>query len=95
VPAGPVVIEVFYTGLAPRIIPLQLRAGDTLVQDVNLATAALLGQNIDTVKLDAFVVATSKELEGAALATNEQRFSPNLKNVVVTDTFGDVQEGTF
>jgi outer membrane cobalamin receptor len=45
------------------------------------------------VKLDEFVVATSREMSGAALAINEQRFAANMKNVVATDEFGDIAEG--
>lgn len=93
VPSGPVVLEVFYTGLDPQQIALQTSAGQTVERDVNLTSVARYGQNNDPVKLGAFVVSTSKETEGEALATNEQRFAPNLKNVVATDTFGDVQEG--
>lgn len=93
VPVGPIVLEIFYTGLDPQQIPVQISAGQTVVQDVNLSSAALYGQNTGPVKLDAFVVSNSKETEGAALATNEQRFAANIKSVVATDTFGDVQEG--
>jgi len=93
VPGGPVVLEVFYTGLDSQQISLEVGPGQTVTRDVNLANAERYGPSTDAVKLDAFVVATSKETEGQALATNEQRFSPNIKNVVATDTFGDVQEG--
>ncbi|MDO8540304.1 MAG: TonB-dependent receptor [Opitutaceae bacterium] len=93
VPAGPVVVEVFYTGMDPRQTALDVAPGQTLVHDVNLTNVALYGPASDTVKLGAFVVSTSKETEGEALATNEQRFAANIKNVVATDTFGDVQEG--
>jgi TonB-dependent receptor len=92
VPAGPIVLEVFYTGLDPQQSTLNVSAGQTLVHDVSLTNVARYGLT-DPVKLSAFVVSTSKELEGEALATNEQRFSPNIKNVVATDSFGDVQEG--
>lgn len=44
-------------------------------------------------KLDPFVLASSKLTEGESLATNEQRFASNIKNVVATDAFGDVAEG--
>lgn len=93
VPAGPVVLEVFYTGMDPQQSSLTLAPGQVLVHDVNLTNVSRYGQTTDAVKLSAFVVSTSKEKEGEALATNEQRFSANIKNVVATDTFGDIQEG--
>jgi iron complex outermembrane recepter protein len=91
VPAGSVTVEIFYTGMDPHIATLAVAPGVALTHDVDLTNVARYGQH--TVKLDPFIVATAKELEGEALATNEQRFSPNIKNVVATDTFGDVQEG--
>jgi TonB-dependent receptor len=39
------------------------------------------------------VVASSREMSGAALAINEQRYAPNMRNVVATDEFGDIAEG--
>jgi len=45
------------------------------------------------IKLDAFKVAAGIEMEASALAINEQRFSPSIKNVVSTDAFGDITEG--
>lgn len=93
VPAGPTVLEVFYTGMDPQQSALNVSAGQTLVHDVSLTNVARYGPTTDAVKLSAYVVSTSKETEGEALATNEQRFSPNIKNVVATDSFGDVQEG--
>ena len=44
-------------------------------------------------KLAAFVVTTSKEMAASAIAINEQRFSPNIKNILSTDEFGFVPEG--
>ncbi len=97
-PAGPVTIEAFYSGLDPVQATVELRAGETAQRDINLnnrdrygaaATSAAAGP----VKLDAFVASASKVTEGESLATNEQRFAKNIKNVVATDAFGDVTEG--
>src|SRR5690606_29460040 len=41
----------------------------------------------------AFTVATRRETNTAAIATNEQRFALNIKTVIETDAFGDVAEG--
>jgi len=45
------------------------------------------------VSLDKYVVSTSKEMDGAAIAINEQRFAPNIVNVVAADEFGSMAEG--
>ncbi|MBI5692461.1 MAG: TonB-dependent receptor [Verrucomicrobia bacterium] len=97
VPAGPVVLEVVYSGLDPQQVPLQVAAGQRVERDVFLSSrerygaASAAGPGV--VKLDPFVLSSSKLTEGEALATNEQRFARNIKNVVATDAFGDVTEG--
>ena len=93
VPAGTAVLQVFYTGLDPEEISVRITGGGTAVQDVSLTNAALFGKNQGAVKLDAFVVSTGRDTNASSIAVNEQRFAPNLKNVVNTDAFGDVTDG--
>ena len=93
VPAQPLILEIFYTGLDIQQIAVQPIADQTVIQDVQLTSTTLYQPSKDPVQMAAFVVANSKETEGAALASNEQRFAANIKSVVATDTFGDVQEG--
>ncbi|MSU23195.1 MAG: TonB-dependent receptor [Opitutus sp.] len=94
-PPGPVTLEAFYSGLDPVQFAVELRAGETLQRDVNLSNRERYGAQSATgvVKLDAFIASSSRLTEGEALATNEQRFAKNIKNVVATDAFGDVTEG--
>jgi iron complex outermembrane receptor protein len=92
-PPGALMLEVFFTGLDPQTIPLQLGPGENATRDVALTSVARYGRETAAVKLDSFVVATSRDTEGEALATNEQRFAPNLKAVISTDSFGDMAEG--
>ena len=93
-PSGPAVLEVFFTGLDPLQLPVTLRPGDVVEQDISLTSAARYGMDTSgAVKLDAFVVATGRETDGAAIAINEQRFAPNIKNVVSADALGDVMDG--
>jgi iron complex outermembrane recepter protein len=93
VPAGAVVLEAFYSGLDPQQLALSLAPGQSIERDINLTNRATYGDKAGVVKLDAFVLSTSKMTEGEALATNEQRFAANIKNVVSTDAYGDVIEG--
>ncbi|MFM9953137.1 MAG: carboxypeptidase-like regulatory domain-containing protein [Opitutaceae bacterium] len=93
-PAGPVVLEVFFTGMDPQQVSVTVRGGETLTQDVNLTNVARYGADASgTVKLDSFIVSTARETDGAAIAINEQRFAPNLKNVIAADALGDVMDG--
>ncbi len=93
-PTGTAVLEVFFTGLDPLTLPVTIRAGEVTEQDISLTNAARYGTDASgTVKLDSFVVATARETDGAAIAINEQRFAPNIKNVVSADALGDVMDG--
>ncbi len=92
VPSGPVTLEVFFTGLEPQRVALSVPAGGAVTRDVKLSSLATPGQQ-DAVQLDAFQVSASKDTDAESIAINEQRFAPNIKNVVTTDAYGDVVGG--
>ena len=84
VPAGEAHLDVFYTGLQSQQLTVNVPAGGTAQQDVSLTGVIQLSQ---------FVVQSQRETDAAAIAINEQRFSPNLKNVVSTDAYGEINQG--
>lgn len=90
VPAGAHVLEVFSTDLDLQAISLTVAPGSAVEQDVELTSKARYGQDGSVVKLDAMTVASNRETDAEALATNEQRFAPNLINVLATDAMGDL-----
>lgn len=92
-PAGATTIEVFYTGLDPQTITLNVPRGQRVERNVQLSSGTLHGANAHVVKLDSFVVASSRDTDAMAIANNEQRFAPNVKLVVSADSFGDVMDG--
>ena len=97
VPAGAVRVKAFFTGLAGQTQMVTLAAGQTAVLDFKLPSIAGptgSGKGGEVVKLSAFRVNTSREMEAAAIAINEQRFAPNIKGVISTDEFGNVAEGS-
>ncbi|MDO8629192.1 MAG: TonB-dependent receptor plug domain-containing protein, partial [Phycisphaerales bacterium] len=85
VPAGSAKVKAFFTGFPPQANEVIVSAGQTVRHDVTMAG--------DTVKLSAFVVSTSREMDAAAIAINEQRFASNRVSVVSTQEFGDIAEG--
>ncbi len=87
VPAGTVRVRASFTGLSPQSEMVTLGVGATVERNFNLLAD-------ETVRLARFVVATSKEMDAAAIAINEQRYAPNLRNVASTDEFGGVSEGS-
>ncbi|MBI4623662.1 MAG: carboxypeptidase regulatory-like domain-containing protein [Verrucomicrobia bacterium] len=94
VPAGEVRVKVFYTGLVVQTAPVRVTAGQTEQRDFNLAgfepEPAVPGAPI---KLDQFVVSTSREMDGAAIAINEKRFAADIRNVIAADEFGPMADG--
>jgi hypothetical protein len=101
VPAGLARVKVFFTGLAPQTSTVTVTAGATVQADVTLAAVAARPADAPAtpmgdspVKLSEFVVATSKDMEGAAVAINEQRFARSIMNVVAADEFGTIVDGT-
>ena len=92
--AGAVTVRVFHTGAAAQSATVEIAPGRTVTKDFNLtATGVVAGREGETIQLDAFVVASTKETNASAIAINEQRFAANIKNVVAADEFGTVTEG--
>jgi iron complex outermembrane recepter protein len=89
IPSGPAVLEVFYTDLDVAQITVLVPPGGTIEQPVDLTSVKRYGTP-DTIQLDAFVVSSDRETDAQAIAINEQRFAPNIKNVMSTDSLGDV-----
>jgi TonB-dependent receptor len=92
VPPGTVRLRAFFTGLPPVTTSVTVAADKTLAHDIAFGAPERAADG-SIVKLDAFRVATSREMDGAALAINEQRFASSIKNVVSTEEFGNVAEG--
>jgi TonB-dependent receptor len=94
VPAGPTTVRVVYGGLPPVTQGVTVAAGGIAEQNFSVGgTGPAPLKEGEILKLDEFVVASTRELNAAAIATNEQRYAANIKNVVSSDAFGDVNEG--
>ncbi len=96
VPVGSARVRVFFTGLDMQTEAVVITGGATAQRDFNLEAGVRrtdTGPAGDVVKLGQFVVATSKEMDGAAIAINEQRFAPSMKNVVSAEEFGAITDG--
>ncbi len=87
VPAGAVRVRAFYTGAEFEPQAVTVASGAVARVDFAWKTGAAAP---GVVKLDQFVVASSKEMSGAAVAINTQRFAPNTMTVLSTDEYGEV-----
>ncbi|MES2697322.1 MAG: carboxypeptidase regulatory-like domain-containing protein, partial [Verrucomicrobiota bacterium] len=92
VPVGTARVTSFFTGLGSHTTTVTVAADGVAQHDIVLG-APEAGATPGVVKLDEFLVSTSREMEAAALAINEQRFASNIKNVVSSEEFGNVAEG--
>jgi len=95
VAAGPARLRVFYTGLGLLTAAVEVPAEGLLRRDFTFAAPAAAGRTAagEIVTLGAFQVSSSREMEGSALAVNEQRFARNIVNVISADEFGSVVDG--
>jgi TonB-dependent receptor len=93
VPVGVVKIRAFFTGLEVQTQNVTVGAGQTVRQDISLATfEGTPEKEGGPIRLSKYVVSESQQMEGAAIAINEQRFAPNFKTVVSADEFGAASE---
>jgi iron complex outermembrane receptor protein len=92
--AGVAHVKVFYTGMSAGAATVSIAAGQTARQDFNLTPRE--GERGDPnapVQLSRFVVATTREIDGSAIAINEKRFAPDIRNVIAADEFGPMADG--
>jgi hypothetical protein len=85
--AGPARLNAFYTGLPAHAATVTVTGGQATRHDISLAPS---GAGDRVVKLSEMVVSSSREMDGAAIAINEQRFAANMMNVVSADEFGTI-----
>lgn len=98
VPVGTVTVTAFRTGLVAGRADTTVSAEGVTVQNFDLGEPRTIPgkpgvASDETIKLAQFVVATSKEMDGAAIAINTQRFAPNTMNVIAANEFGPVADG--
>jgi len=89
VPAGAVELRVSYVGMELQTVSVSVPGGGTVQRDFELRLDRMGRPGAEeTVKLDVFRVVEDREMSAQAIAINEQRHAPNLKNVVAIDEFG-------
>jgi len=93
VPAGAANVRAFRTGVVTQTLPITVTAGQISRLNFELSGYQTRPTSASVVKLDAFVVGTSKEMDGSAIAINTQRFAPNVMSVVAADEYSAMTEG--
>ncbi len=91
VPAGEAVIRVVYTGFPVQTQTVRVTAGQRAEANISLHTSRATADA--AILLDAFTVASKRDMAASDIAVNEQRFSAGIKNVVSTDSFADIADG--
>ncbi len=88
-PAGDVTLAINYTGYQPATATVSVGSGQVVTRNFDLQSTT--AQRSDkAIELDRFTVSSRRE--GTAKAIMEQRNSMNVKNVIASDTFGDMME---
>ncbi len=95
VPAGVITLEASYTGMLPRSTTVELdSSGFVVAGTIQMSMAAPAVVKDDVVHLERYVVSSSREMAGAAIAQNSQRYATNIKNVVSVDELGFTGDGS-
>lgn len=89
VPVGETRIQATYLGLIAQAATVSVRAGGTAVHEFELTLPGGAGPGGEVVRLKEFNVVADREMSAQAVAMNEQRHAPNLKNVVALGEYGD------
>jgi iron complex outermembrane recepter protein len=92
VPAGEVAVRVIYTGFPVETQTVRVSAGESVERDFTLRSAQDASAEA-AVQLDAFTVASKRDMAASDIAVNEQRYAPGIKNIVSTDSFADIADG--
>ncbi len=93
IPAGQITIRTSYTGQEPQVTKVTVEVGKTATQNISFnADQSTTGED-GTIVLNEFVVASDRFKNAQELATNEERYSTNIKTVVSTDSLGFVPGG--
>jgi len=85
VPAGKARISAMFTGLQAQVATVNVTAGEVARQEFALTRGGVETKEGAVLKLDQFVVASSREMNAADIANHEQRYAANIKNVVDAD----------
>lgn len=93
VPVGPQTIVAFFTGVPEQHSAITVESGRATQLDIQFGDYANNEKpNAGPLKLDRYEVRAFRQLSGAAIAINEQRFAPNVKTVLSADEFGSASE---
>jgi hypothetical protein len=94
VTAGEVRLRVSFAGMETKLATVRVAPGETARRDFELALVRdqTTATKSEVIKMEDFVV-ESTALSAQAAAINEQKYSPNIKNVIVLDEIGDLGDG--
>jgi TonB-dependent receptor len=93
IPAGAAQLKVSYLGFDSQTAAVTVEAGKTVTRDFQLvregsSRSRAAGTGDDVVMLEKFEVVADQTMTSQALAMNEQRHAPNIKNVVALEDLG-------
>lgn len=88
-----ITVRVSYTGFESQEFTVVVQPGQVARRDVSLTSTTRHRGGSQTVQLEKYTVAATREMDAESLAINEQRYAPNIRQVMSADAFGDISEG--
>jgi len=92
VAAGVVTVRASYTGMPAEAQTVTVTADRRVEGNFTLNRGEKVSAE-SAVVLDAFTVAAKRDMAASDVAVNEQRYAAEIKNIVSTDSFGDIADG--
>lgn len=89
VPAGSVKVHISYLGMQPQIITVDVADGRVTYRDIPMSRIEVSAGPSEVIKLEKFTVVADREESARDMAINDQLMSPNAKNVVALDEYGN------
>jgi TonB-dependent receptor len=93
VAAGPAAITVTFSGYLPATESFNVAAGQTVVREITLTSAATSAPPVKDGKVQLAAFTVSSEREGNAKAVQAQRRNLDITTSVSSDVFGDITDG--
>jgi iron complex outermembrane receptor protein len=93
VPAGEANLRIEYAGQQPIVEAVSVEAGKAITKNFTFNAAGNIDQKTGVLTLDPFAVEAARFKNAQEIATNEERTSINIKNVVALDSLGYHADG--
>lgn len=89
VPSGSVEVSITYLGMRSQRLTIEVADGQVAYRDIQMSRVGESEESEEVIKLEKLTVVADREASARDMALNDQLMSPNTKNVVSLDEYGN------